>query len=309
MNTVPESPGLLKTRDDAERLAASFPGILLEAEKIIHALLAGLHGRKRAGTGETFWQHRPYIFGDAISDIDWRQSARVTGQPLIRQNEWEAAASIWLWRDPSQSMVYSSNQKIPEKIYRSNILATAFAILLSQTGERVGVLSQGANATQTERLYHGRSTPTKILENLYHHHDTQTEHMPRGEKLRPGNHVILFSDLFIDPQILSDAIGRYSAKGASGSIIQILDPAESDFPFKGRTEFIDTETPERLLFGNAKSLQQNYQDELARHQEAIQNITKKSGWALHTHLTNMSATAPLLFLINHMSDKKFNGAS
>ena len=67
----------------------------------------GVHGRKRSGPGETFWQYRPYSFGDNVQQIDWHRSAR-SDRVFIRENEWEAAQSVWLWRDPSASMEYSS---------------------------------------------------------------------------------------------------------------------------------------------------------------------------------------------------------
>ncbi|HOP21282.1 MAG TPA: DUF58 domain-containing protein, partial [Amphiplicatus sp.] len=93
--------GALQTRHEAEEAAALFPALMVEADRVAHTVAAGLHGRRRAGPGETFWQHRAYGFGDPVSAIDWRQSARAADRLYVRQNEWEAAAAVWIWRDAS----------------------------------------------------------------------------------------------------------------------------------------------------------------------------------------------------------------
>ncbi|MEM8985995.1 MAG: DUF58 domain-containing protein, partial [Pseudomonadota bacterium] len=93
----------LKLRQQAEKLAAPLPPLLAEAERIAASVLQGVHGRRRAGTGETFWQYRPYAQGDSVASIDWRQSAR-SDRLYVRQNEWEASNAVWLWPDGSASM-------------------------------------------------------------------------------------------------------------------------------------------------------------------------------------------------------------
>ena len=59
------------------------------------------------GRGETFWQFRPYVDGEATPRIDWRRSAR-DEHTYVREKEWEAAHMIWLWADLSPSMVFRS---------------------------------------------------------------------------------------------------------------------------------------------------------------------------------------------------------
>ncbi len=61
---------------EAKGLAESLPDLLIEARRVAHTILAGWHGRRRAGPGETFWQFRPYVSGEPANGIDWRRSAR-----------------------------------------------------------------------------------------------------------------------------------------------------------------------------------------------------------------------------------------
>ena len=154
------APHRLAVRHEAEKAAAQFPAMLLEAERIAQSVSAGLHGRRRAGPGETFWQHRPYAFGDSVSSIDWRQSARASSRLYVRQNEWEAAAAAYLWRDPSHSLDYASHKDWPTKRRRADILLTALTILLSQAGERIGLLADA------RRPFQGRTAPERMLEAL-----------------------------------------------------------------------------------------------------------------------------------------------
>ncbi len=94
-------------RQQAEQLAAKLPPLLVAAERVASIVAQGVHGRRRVGMGETFWQYRRYQPGDATALIDWRQSAK-TVHLFVRENEWEAAESMWLWCDSSPSMGYRS---------------------------------------------------------------------------------------------------------------------------------------------------------------------------------------------------------
>src|SRR5919202_1396375 len=103
------SPGAPRAplRDRAEQTAAALPPLLVAAERVATTVAQGVHGRRRVGQGETFWQFRQYEPGDAATRIDWRESAK-SQRVYVRETEWEAAQSVWLWRDASASMGYNS---------------------------------------------------------------------------------------------------------------------------------------------------------------------------------------------------------
>ena len=128
-------------RHRAEQLAAALPPLLVQAERIAATVSQGVHGRRRVGAGETFWQFRRYQPGDPTSAIDWRQSAKSV-PVYIRQNEWEAAQSVWLWRDASPSMGYRSDFAPTDKKERATLLLLALACLLTRAGEQVALLGR-----------------------------------------------------------------------------------------------------------------------------------------------------------------------
>jgi uncharacterized protein (DUF58 family) len=78
---------LIRLHQQAEVLADRLPPLLVAAERVAATVAQGVHGRRRVGVGDTFWQFRPYQPGDSTNRIDWRQSARST-QLFMRDQEW-----------------------------------------------------------------------------------------------------------------------------------------------------------------------------------------------------------------------------
>src|ERR671914_2340206 len=99
-------------------LAAAMPRLILESRKIAATVIHGLHGRRRAGSGENFWQFRRYTPGEEARRIDWRRSAR-DDHLYVREQEWEAAHTIWLWPDRSPSMAFTSKLANESKLDRT----------------------------------------------------------------------------------------------------------------------------------------------------------------------------------------------
>src|SRR5882724_13340574 len=91
----------------SQTLAASMPRLVLEARRIAATIIHGLHGRRRAGSGENFWQYRRFVWGEPAARVDWRRSAR-DDFLYVREREWEAAHTVWIWPDRSPSMVFAA---------------------------------------------------------------------------------------------------------------------------------------------------------------------------------------------------------
>src|SRR3954451_4793464 len=122
----------------ARTLAETMPRLILESRRIAATVIHGLHGRKRAGPGENFWQYRRFLTGEPSRMVDWRRSAR-DEHLYVREQEWEAAHTVCLWPDRSPSMALKSTQAQDSKLVRCLVVASALAEILVQAGERVGV--------------------------------------------------------------------------------------------------------------------------------------------------------------------------
>ena len=289
-------PRDVAVRRGAEETAGAFPPLLAEAERLAQTVAAGLHGRKRAGPGETFWQHRPYGFGDAASAIDWRQSARAGDRLYVRQNEWEAAAPVWLWRDPSPSLDFTSSTATPEKGRRADVLTTALAILLASAGERIGLITKDS-AKARPRAVHGRGAPQRILDTLMTENKSADDE-PQAPAIEtgPGASVVLISDFYFDPAAQGQALMTFAAQGARGVLLQVVDPAEEDFPYKGRVEFQDVESANRLTLGAADARAADYRHAFAAHRASLAAIAARVGWRFIAHRTDAPATTALMAL-------------
>src|SRR6202166_2360291 len=119
-------------------LAASMPRLILEARRVAATVIHGLHGRRRAGPGENFWQYRRFVSGEPASRVDWRRSAR-DDHLYVREQEWEAAHTVWIWPDRSASMSFKSALALDGKLERTLVIAFALAEVMVEGGERVGV--------------------------------------------------------------------------------------------------------------------------------------------------------------------------
>src|SRR5437868_3070871 len=120
------------------QLSTTMPRLILEARRVAATIIHGLHGRRRAGNGENFWQFRRFMSGEPAARVDWRRSAR-DDNLYVREREWEAAHTVWIWPDRSPSMVFASALVWETKLDRALVIAFALAEILVEGGERVGI--------------------------------------------------------------------------------------------------------------------------------------------------------------------------
>jgi len=275
---------------EAHGLADSLPDLVLKALRVSVTVAHGLHGRRRAGPGETFWQFRQYHSSDAARLIDWRRSAS-SDHLYVREREWEAAHTVWLWPDLSPSMDFKSHLAPITKRERAIVLTLAAAELLVGGGERVALLGLTKPSAS-------RNTTTKLAEAVaMNAGEAMRESLPPARRLSRYSGVLLVSD-FLDPvDAIGDRLREIAADGVSGHLIQVLDPAEETLPYEGRTEFVGVEGAERWVADRAETLRTDYQARLREHRSRLEDLAGKLGWSFLVHRTDHSAAEPLLSLI------------
>jgi uncharacterized protein (DUF58 family) len=278
----------LTLRSAAEALAAPLPPLLAEAEHLATAVLLGDHGRRRAGTGDTFWQYRAAQPHDAARSIDWRRSARSDAN-FVQDKEWQIAQSILLWVDQAASMSFRSDDNLPTKAERARTLGLATAILLVRGGERVGLTGLRLPPRR------GEAQLMQMAQLLSQDSDTDYG-APEAQGMLPHSRAFFVSDFLGDIQPIEDALLRAADRGVGGALLQILDPQEEAFPFDGRTIFESMTGAlqhETLKAGDLKS---RYLDRLAARKDRLQHLARTTGWQFQTHHTGQSATQALLWL-------------
>ncbi len=284
----------LRLQHRAERASGNLPPLQIAAERVAATVAQGVHGRRRVGSGETFWQFRRYRTGDAASAIDWRQSAK-SRHLYIRETEWEAAQTAWLWRDTSASMRYRSDDALPTKAERADVLVLATASLLMRAGERFTLLGGGIRAATGRRAY-DRLAETIARDGPDDTGDADDAGLPPFEPLPRYSQAILFGDFLAPPEAVSARISRLAARGVGGVVMQILDPAERTLPFHGRIRFEGFENEGNALLGRVESSRDAYRDRFERHCDSVAELTRRAGWLYLRHETDRSAESALLTL-------------
>jgi len=279
----------------AHALAQRLPALLVEASRVAQTVAHGIHGRRRAGPGETFWQFRHYETNDALPLIDWRRSAS-SDHLFIREREWEAAHTVRLWPDLSPSMRFRSHLAQQTKADRALLLAFALTELLTEGGERVGLVGEGHPSAN-------RDTVQKIALTLTRKRiDSETfPSLPPRVRMNRFSECLLFSDFLDPPTKIAQSLEHIAAQGVRGHLVQILDPAEETLPYNGRVEFLGVEGGERMLAVRAENLRGAYAERIAAQKDAVANLARRFEWSYLLHHTDRPAGEALLALHTHLS--------
>jgi len=275
---------------EAHGLAARMPTLLIESQRVAHTVAHGTHGRRRAGPGETFWQFRHFDQTDARSGIDWRRSAS-SDHLFVREREWEAAHTVWLWVDLSPSMRFRSSLAAVTKESRALVLTLALAELLARGGERIGVFGRPP--------FTGRAAARRVAEILMG--DTSEASLPPHAKLSRFSECLLFSDFLEPVAATAERLEQIAAQGVRGHLIEVLDPAEETLPYSGRTEFAASEGRDRMIAGRAETLRERYQERLKRHRTDLTEMTRRLGWSFLVHHTDRPAEEAVLSVHNRLA--------
>src|SRR5437763_5628917 len=268
-------------------LPPTMPRLILEARRVAATIIHGLHGRRRAGNGENFWQFRRFMSGEPSARVDWRRSAR-DDHLYVREREWEAAHTVWIWPDRSPSMVFASALVWETKLDRALVVAFALAEVLVEGGERVGI--PGLMRPSATRNIIERMAETIV------HDPTERANLPPSFAPSPQSEVVVLSDLWSPIAEVIRTLAQLSANGSHGHVVQIVDPAEETFPFSGRVEFYDPEDGHTITVGRAETWRADYQARLERHRAEIRAETDRLGWSFTIHRTDRPATELLLKL-------------
>jgi uncharacterized protein (DUF58 family) len=281
-------------------LAGTLPALMVAADRVAATVIQGVHGRRRVGQGDAFWQYRPYRDGDSASQIDWRQSAR-SRHLFVRETEWEAAASVWLWRDASPSMQYASLRNLDPKAVRAELITLALASLLADAGERVTVLGSGMRPTS------GRIAVRRIAETLLEETRDSARTLASLPPLLPlpaHGSVVLVSD-WLDPlERIEQMVRHYAGGGVRGHLVQVLDPAEEDLPFNGHVKFEGLEAEGQHTIRRVEAVRTAYGARLAAQREGLQRLAAATDWTVHLHRTDKPPQTVLLSLYLAMADMR-----
>ncbi|WP_099864997.1 DUF58 domain-containing protein [Pararhizobium haloflavum] len=296
LGNIVEKTGSAAALARARQRAALIPDCLVEARRVANTVIAGWHGRRKRGIGENFWQFRPYVPGESLSRIDWRRSAR-DDHTYLRDKEWEAAHTIWLWADISPSMTFKSGLGLVSKEGRALVVVLALAEILARSGERIaypGILEPVATRNAAERLAAALAR------------SPDSSGMPRLDGVNRRSDLVLVSDFLDPPEDVIARLDPVARRGVRGHLLEICDPVEETFPYAGRTEFRDPETGGKLTMGRAETIRDDYRSAYLARREAVAGTMRRLGWSYTTHRTDRPASEALVALHMYLSGMPSN---
>ena len=265
----------------AQEVAQTLPPLLVEALNIAQVLNPGQHNHNKAGLGNQFYEYAPYKAGMPTKEIDWRASAR-SEHTYTRTTEKETTQKNVFWVEHSPLMAWHSNKKLPLKEERAALLALIFAISLLKAQETITPYGRQKNHTSLEGLL-------QFFEHIQKPHPLSTANVP----LPKHTHVFMFGAFSINPEPIQQWLSQHPH--ITPIIVDVIDPHEATFPYKGPTLFTSFFKGPAITTGAAQQLRKQYFSAFQKNQENLQKTIQSMHGLYAPHITN---TAPHNTVLN-----------
>ena len=232
----------------------------LRAKFIVEGFLAGLHASPFHGFSVEFSEHRKYVPGDDLKDLDWNIYAK-TDKYYLKKFEAETNLTGYLVMDLSASMAYTYRQELTKFEY-AICLAAALGYLMIHQQDPVGLVTFDTKIQASLPPKSKRTQLATILALLAALKPSGTTDVAQclhhlAAMIRTKSLVILFSDLLTDPGPVLEGMHHLRHRGNEVIVFHILDEAEVHFPFDGTIEFEDVEDHARLTV-DARGIRGDY---------------------------------------------------
>jgi uncharacterized protein (DUF58 family) len=222
----------------------------LIARLVVEGFITGLHRSPYHGFSVEFSEHRPYMPGDPLRDMDWKAYAK-SGRLYVKQYEEETNLKAYLLLDASGSMAFQAGGPLSKFRYAS-FLAAALAYLMLRQRDAVGLL---LFRDQIETYVPPRSVQSHLqvlLKTIAQAQPAADTRMASAfhdlaERISRRGLVIVLSDLFDEPAAVLRGLRHFRHRGHEVVVFHLLDPRERDLDFKEETRFYDLENPGQTL--------------------------------------------------------------
>ncbi|MCD0459017.1 DUF58 domain-containing protein [Roseiconus lacunae] len=252
------------------------------AREVVEGYCTGRHRSPHKGFSVEFKEHRQYVQGDELKNIDWKVYGK-SDRLYIRQYEEETNLRCTILVDQSGSMEYGGKRSVDGLTKREYVvrLSAAIAYFLLGQQDPVGLITFDHDVRQQVPLRSRPSHLRAILTGLLANHDRRETDLGAVfrkviSKIGRRSLVVVLSDSMGDLESLSRSLAQLRASRHEVIFFQILDPDERDFPFSGRIQFKDLEqvAPEQTV--DAGVLAEAYREKLAEHNALLKEACRRS---------------------------------
>ena len=221
----------------------------LKARLVVEGFMVGLHKSPYHGFSVEFTEHRPYMQGDSLKDIDWKVYGK-TEKFFIKQYEEETNLKSYLLLDTSRSMTFASEGNISKLEYATTLVAALSYLMLKQQ-DAVGLTLY---SDKIDKYYPPRANRTylqellKSLGEITSSDKTNTASCLNliAEKIKRRGLVIIISDFFDDVSSILSALKHFRYQKNEVIVFQVLDPIERSFAFGKDAIFKDLESGDEI---------------------------------------------------------------
>lgn len=284
------------------RILARLKGLRVRAHRIVEGYVAGLHRSPFRGFSIEFAEHREYVPGDDLRYVDWKVYGR-TDKYYVKQYEDETNLVCYLLLDVSESMRYQGPGAPLSKFEYAQCLAAALGYLVVMQRDAVGLatfdnqlrqwLRPAGNPAHHQQLMSIMESTRPVAKTAM----DQTLHAI-AERLTKRSLVYIFSDCLDDPDALLRGLKHFRHRRHEVTLLQILDPYELEFPFRGTTLFRGLEQFPDLV-ADPSSLRAAYLEELQHFLRVVRSGTVELGMAYRLLRTDQPFDRALTTILHH----------
>ncbi len=262
-------------------------GHRLRSRRAADGLLVGAHRSPRSGQAVEFSEHRQYAPGDDLRGLDWKVLGR-TDKYYLRQREDETTLDCQLIVDNSGSMAFRGPAAKHDKLTFAFQVAASLAFVAIENHDRVALTTVGQEVTPRVASGGGNGQLMALATAMDQVQtvgdvepgdvDLPARIMDAVQSTRRGGLVILISDFFDPVEPLVKALRALRFAGRPVIVVQVVDPAEEDFPFGETMEFLGLEG-EPTLTADARGIAQAYREQFQSHRQALRLACREAAAA------------------------------
>jgi len=259
---------------------AKFHRLELIARGVVEGFVSGRHKSPYKGFSVEFAEHRQYVPGDDIRDLDWRVYAK-SDRYYVKQYIEETNLRSVILLDASGSMKYTGEQAARHdgrrlsKFEYAQYLAASLAHLMVHQQDAVGLVTFD---TEVRRYIPSRSRTSHlrvILDSLAHlEPGNETALAPIFHDIAERAHrrglIVIISDLFDDPEAIMKALHHFRYRKHEVLVLHVMAEEELTFPFDQWSLFRDLEVAGHRVQLDPRSVQAEYLDQVRRFIKRIE---------------------------------------
>lgn len=243
------------TKDDRKtfldpRVVSRLSRLDLAARLVVEGFITGLHKSPYHGFSVEFAEHRQYMPGDPIKNIDWKVYAK-SDRFYVKEFEEETNLRAYIILDTSRSMTYRSEGSPLSKLEYGVNLAGALTYLMLGQQDAVGLLLFADKISKYIAPRSVRSHLRTVFSELSGIEPGQGTDVSGclhqlAERVRKRGLVILISDLMDEPEKTMAGLKHFRHRKHEVIVFHLLDKAEIEFPFEKEGAFVDLESGEEI---------------------------------------------------------------